>query len=189
MKNSVECKAKGKREKVDRVSTQTKSDRDSETESIGRIAESINRTEDLEEKQVCVEVELTPTDHGRRCKSQKVNLLVDTGVHKSILCGTDWARLQKVDPMLRPKQNHVTFSAYGSQDELPMIGRTKAILRNTAGGTVESMVYIAEGGNQSLLGLRDARALGIIKVNRAGENNTEVIDTVIEDGTRDYNLE
>ena len=49
--------------------------------------------------------------------------------------------------------DYLVFLPYGSRKELSMIGRTKASLRNTAGGTVELIVNIAKGGNQSLLGL------------------------------------
>ena len=84
-----------------------------------------------------MEVEITATDHGCRCISQELTLLVGAGVHKLILCGTNWATLRRMDPMLRPKVNGVKFLAYGSRKELPMIGRIKAIQRNRGGGTVE----------------------------------------------------
>ena len=80
IKNLLECKAKGKKEKVDRIKAETNSDQDSDRDSIGRIMNRIYRMEDgQEEKQVCVTVEFTATDHGCRCTSQKLTLLVMQG--------------------------------------------------------------------------------------------------------------
>ena len=94
---------------------------------------------------------------------------MDTGVHKTILCGAEWRMLRQADPSLWPKLCKVKFTPYGTSDTLDMIGRTKGIIKNEAGRQMSTNVYIARGGHQSLLGLKDARALGIITINREGE--------------------
>ena len=53
--------------------------------------------------------------------------MVDTGVYKTILYGTDWKVLREADPNFRPKLCKVKFTRYGTQD---IIRRTKKILRN-----------------------------------------------------------
>ena len=92
-----------KKEKVDRVRLE-KSEADLDTGLVGHIAEQVNRTtQGGEDKQVMVEIKLTATDHGRICETQKVEFLVDTGVHKTILYGSHWRQLRKQDPTLRPR--------------------------------------------------------------------------------------
>ena len=91
-------------------------------------------------------------------------------MHKMILCGTEWKTLREVDPKLMPKLCKVKFTPYGTHDKLDMIGRTKVILRNEVGGQINTMVYIARGGHQSLLGLKDAKALGIMRINKEGDS-------------------
>ena len=68
---------------------------------------------------------------------------METGVHKTILCGSDWRQLRKQDPTLKPKVCKVRFAAYGASKDLEMLGRTKAKLTNMAGKQVNSIVYIA----------------------------------------------
>ena len=62
-----------------------------------------------------------------------------------------------------------------------MIGRSKAILKNAAGGLVGTIVYIVKGNNQSLLGLKDALSLGIVTINKDGvdvRDNLKGVETV-----------
>ena len=156
--------------KVKKVSQIRTEEASSDTDSLGRILERVNQAnQGEEEKYVWTKLHLVAMDHGRRCSSQAIYPLVDTGVYRTILCGQDWQRMKKADPSLRPKRCRVNFTPYGTRDQLDMIGRTKAILKNEAGGQVDTIVYIAKGGHQSLLGLKDARNLGIISVNKEGE--------------------
>ena len=91
-----ECKAKGKKEKVDRIKAETNSDQDSDRDSIGRIMNRIYRMEDgQEEKQVCVIVEFTATDHGCRCTSQKLTLLVMQGYINQSYVEQTWPHLEE----------------------------------------------------------------------------------------------
>ena len=184
MKGSQPCKAKAKvnkKEKVDRVKSE-KSEADSETDSVGHIREQVNRTtQEKEEKQVTVEIVLTAMDHGRMCEMQKVEFLVDTGVHKTILCGSDWRQLREQDLTLKPKVCKVRFAAYGASKDLEMQGRTEKKLMNMAGRQVNSIVYIARGRRQSLLGLKDSQALGIVQVNREGTCQDESVNTLQEE--------
>ena len=140
------CKFKtknNKKERVNQVRTE-KSEAESDMDLVGHIVEQVNRTaQKQEDKQVNVEIQLRAIDHGRICETQKVKFLVYTGVHKTILCGSDWRRLRKQDPTLRPKICKILFAAYKASSDLEMLGRTKAKLTNLAGGQVNSMVYIA----------------------------------------------
>ena len=135
-----------------------------------------------------VEIKLTATDHGRICETQKVEFLVDTGVHKTILCGSDWRQLRKQDPTPRPKICMIRFAAYGASKDLEMLGRTKAKLMNMAGRQVNSTMLIAQGGKQSLLGLKDSQALAIVQVNREGTCQDESVNTLQEEQS-DWKLE
>ena len=51
---------------------------------------------------------------------------------------------------------------------LPMLGRTKAVMRSVSGAEVRTIVYVVRGQQQSLLGLRDGEALGIIEIKPEG---------------------
>ena len=75
---------------------------------------------------------------------------------------------------------YVKFTAYGSETGLDMLGRTKAILTAPCGASHSSIVYIVKGTNQSLLGLKDATALGILKINPRGEVSDETVNQLEE---------
>ena len=49
------------------------------------------------------------------------------------------------------------------------MGQSKCILKAGAGAEVTTIVYVVKGAKDSLLGLRDGEALGIIKIQLEGE--------------------
>ena len=77
-------------------------------------------------------------------------------------------KVEKVEPSLQHKRCRVRFTPYGTTTGLQMIVRTKAILKNAAGGLVGTIVYIVKGNNQSRLGLKDEMSLGIVTINKDG---------------------
>ena len=73
-------------------------------------------------------------DHGRESKEVRISPVIDTGVTKTLICENDWNRMVKADPLLKAKRCRVKFTPYGTEIDLPMIGRTKAVLSNGAEG-------------------------------------------------------
>ena len=51
-------------------------------------------------------------------------------------------------------------------------------LKNQAGGTIKTRLYVVEGERESLLGKDDAIALGMIKVNPQGQEKCELSDRI-----------
>ena len=54
-----------------------------------------------------------------------------------------------------------------------MLGRARCILKAQAGATITTMVYVVRGAKESLLGLKDGEALGIIKIQPDGHRQLE----------------
>ena len=131
------------------------------------------KSQDNYETQVQVQIGITALDHSRKCSNQVLHPLVDTRVHMMIICGWDWRLMKNADPGLRPKILKVKFTPYGTNSKLDMIGQTKAVIWNNAGGQVDTMVYIAKGGGLSLLGLKDVKALGIMCFKKDEDGNGE----------------
>ena len=104
-----------------------------------------------------------------------MNLLIDSGVNRSLISEQDWNKIKLIDgekPVL--KKCDIKFSPFGTKYSLPMMGRTRALLRNEQGGVTRTVVCVVKGEKQSLLGLKDARALGIVKIDPAGESSEKI---------------
>ena len=57
-----------------------------------------------------------------------------------------------------------------------IIGRSKCRLQAEAGATINTMVYVAKGQEQPLLGLGDAKRLGILSINmKGGARKTDMV--------------
>ena len=80
---------------------------------------------------------------------------MDSGVHKTLLSERDWQKLAKGERKVKIKRCKVNFTPYGTKINLPMLGRTKAILQARSGATLQTIVYVVKGQKQSLLGLKD----------------------------------
>ena len=90
-------------------------------------------------------------------------------------------KVEKAGAKFTEEKCKVRFTPYGTTTGLQMIGRSKAILKNAAGGLVGTIVYIVKGNNQSLLGLKDALSLGIVTINKDGvdvRDNLKGVKTV-----------
>ena len=177
-KGSSACKKKKKtktekstKQKVNEVSEEDTEDTDS---SVGRVVESgsekVNAANQQSVKNITTHLKLTALDKGRPSDEVDVELLVDSGVHKTLLSERDWQKLAKGDRKAKIKRCKVNFTPYGTKINLPMLGRTKAILQARSGATLRTIVYVVKGQKQSLLGLKDGQALGIIEINPEGKS-------------------
>ena len=136
-----------------------------------RAAGEISRATDLN---------ITVLDQSRKAKDVKVQFLIDSGVHKTLLSEEHWSQV-KASPNTRPpklKKNKVKFVPFGTKLNLAILGRTKCTLHAKGGACITTIVYVVKGTKESLLGLRDGKALGIIKIQPEGETVRQ-FETVI----------
>ena len=115
-------------------------------------------------------------DHKKKAEEMEVELLVDSGVNKTLLSEKDW---EKVKPKLKGKpatlkKSHTKFSPFGTELKLPMLGRTRCQMVARCGRQITTIVYVVKGESQSLLGLRDGKALGIISIDPEGSYTQKV---------------
>ena len=54
--------------------------------------------------------------------------------NKTLICEKEWKKMVKADPLLKTKRCRIKFTPFGTEMDLPMIGRTKAVLSNGVGG-------------------------------------------------------
>ena len=128
---------------------------------------------DISEK---AKIKLTVMDHKKKAEEIEVELLVDSGVNKTLLSEKDW---EKVKPKLKGKpatlkKSHTKFSPFGTELKLPMLGRTRCQMVARCGRQITTIVYVVKGESQSLLGLRDGKALGITSIDPEGSYTQKV---------------
>ena len=177
-KGSAACKGKKpaggkkkKKEKANQVEELSKAgDEESDTDSIGRVAEIVRATGGSK-KSKTADIQLTVLDHGQQAKQLPVKLLIDSGVYRTLLSEEDWQQVQagKNNRMPKLKRNKVKLVPYGTSQNLEVMGRSKCILMAGAGAEVTTIIYVVKGAKESLLGLRDGEGLGIIKIQPEGE--------------------
>ena len=176
-KGSAACKApKVKVKSVAGEDKDTGSDTDSDT--IGRVMEENVEVVRASTKKgdAKAKVSITVLDHGRPSQETHVRLLIDSGVNKTLISDKDWAKVRQrpgENPM-KLKRVKTSFTPFGTNFKLPVIGRTKCVMRAAAGAEITTIVYVVVGEAEGLLGLLDAEKLGIIKINPEGERS-EVI--------------
>ena len=84
----------------------------------------------------------------------KFEPLTDTGVRRTIINKTDWARISGECEVTPTK---LKFRPYGTDKQLPIIGRAKVQLKAVAGAVIETYVYVNnDAAESSLLGEKDA---------------------------------
>ena len=178
-KGSAACKGKkavgGKKKKKDERANQVNempevTDGHSDTDSIGRVVEIVRAAGD-NAKNKTADVQMTVLDHGQPAKELTVEFLIDSGVYRTLLTEEQWQRVQAAKNHRRPtlKRNRVKLVPYGTSQGLTVLGRSKCMLTAKAGAKVETIVYVVRGAKESLLGLRDGEALGIIRIQPEGE--------------------
>ena len=136
-----------------------------------------------QEKNRRARVHLTVLDHGIEKERGTVDLLIDSGVHKTLVSEKDWDRLQDrntVKERSQLKVNRRKFRPYGTECTLPILGRIKCYMRAVGGKVVKAMIYIVQGETESLLGLKDAEALGILQIRPEGKEPEEQVGQLYE---------
>ena len=113
-------------------------------------------------------------DHGEEGEATEVELLIDSGVNKTLISEKDWklikkSYLRKGQKVPKLKKSFTIFSPFGTNMKLPIMGRTKCRLEAACGRTTRTIVFIVKGKKQSLLGLKDGKNLGIIEINPEGK--------------------
>ena len=101
--------------------------------------------------------QLTVNQHG-------IEFFLDSGCHKTLL------PLQLYQPTMGPLQPSQTkFHPYSTTSYLPIAGQLPASLQTCNGTTHSTTIYVMDGHHtEPLLGDTDAKALGILTINRDG---------------------
>ena len=170
-KGSAACEAqrqKGQRRQKPERTRAVTDDVESETDSdsMGRVIE--HTTEGVRALQghtsKSAEVKIVALEHGTASQAATVKLLIDSGVNNTLLSEADWAKIKskKGNPNLKLKKNKTNFTLFGTNIRLPIRGRTKCQFTAACGAQINTIAYVVEGEEQSLLGLKDGEALGII---------------------------
>ena len=86
-------------------------------------------------------------DHGVESKTAKMELVVDTGVGRTLISEKAWLKLKPHKGERKPllKRNDRKFVPFGTDGKLECIGRSKATLEATAGAKVTTIVYVIRG--------------------------------------------
>ena len=135
------------------------SDEGGDANGIGRVVETVRATGD-EVKSRTADLRMTIVDHGQAAQPLTVNMLIDSGVYRTLLLEKDWQRVQAGGNGKKPKlkSNDITFRPYGPSQPLVVLGRSKCTLTAGGGAEVNTFVYVVRGAKESLLGLRDGEA-------------------------------
>ena len=176
-KGSAACKKKkpagGKKKKTERANKVEEADDEaSETDStgVGRVAEVVRSASDGK-KNKTADILLTILDHGKQAKQLTARFLIDSGVYRTLLSEEQWRQVRADKDNRKPKlkRNRVKLVPYGTSQNLEVMGRSKCTMIAEAGAQVDTIVYVVKGAKESLLGLKDGEALGIIKIQPEGE--------------------
>merc|ERR1712082_558522 len=97
---------------------------------------------------------------------------------RTLLSEEDWGKLCKANTDLKLRKNAVKFTPYGTAIRLPVMGRAKVVMQNQRGKHLKTMVYVVQGQTESLLGKRDAEALGILQIALEGAAPSEQVNRI-----------
>ena len=92
-------------------------------------------------------VSLTALDHDRPSQNTGMELLIDSGVNKTLLSEEDWRKVRpkKGEAKIKLKKCYTKFSPFGTNVKLPMLGRTKCKMTASGGASITTMVCGAGG--------------------------------------------
>ena len=185
MKGTPACKEfKGtpayKKAKPKKKKEQTRAVNDSELDSTDSDSEDINRVEEVraagdKKKSRTSNIMFYPINKDKEGEAGNVSFLVDSGVHKTLLSEEDWMRVRN---NFKLKKNKTKFIPFGTQTRLPMMGKSKCVLKTKSGKMRRTVVYVVKGNSPSLLGLREGEALGVINITVEGGKPREMIAQV-----------
>ena len=88
----------------------------------------------------------TVRDHGKPSRETNLNMLIDSGVHKTIISEKDWnlVKPKSGEKMLKLKKCKTKFRPFGTKVYLLIMGRIKASMRMTSGAKMK-MIYVVKG--------------------------------------------
>ena len=178
-KGKSKKKDKKKKRHVKRLESSSEEEESSDDEtSTSGSASSINRVEMVgaargshgtEEAQVKVHIRPREGKH-----SQEVEWTADSGVGRSLISERDWEKVKETNAGIKLDRNDITFKPYSTDKKVPVKGKAKVVLRCEAGKKIKTTVYIVQGEKESLLGKKDAEALGIISLYPKGSQPERV---------------
>jgi hypothetical protein len=142
---------------------------DSEDASVGRVVEQMKQSSNLVKHSRRSKVQVASVGQGLEVPSSKLDLVIDTGSYRTLINEDDWIMMKFHNSKLKLEESKRKFRAYGSGAELPILGRSKCQLMAASGASVVTRVYVMEGKSDSLLGLREAEALGVVAISSQGK--------------------
>ena len=160
-----ERKEKDKKEKE--ISGKVEYSESSGEESSSRIlVTTVGRVKNKGESTILTEIEISDIN-GEGGK--EIELATDTGVSKTILNRKDWEKIQNRCKLIGTK---IRFRPWGTQEQLPIMGRAKIQMRAKAGAVITTYVYPSrDEKDTSLQGKKDAVRLGIVHINLEGKKH------------------
>ena len=175
-------KTKSKKVKTRNVKEESSEDTES-SESVGRVKEEPtenvrsveNETKSKGEETAKVSIQTLSLQD--KSEDTNVSLLIDSGVKRTLLSEKDWRKMKpmKGQKPIQLKTCYTKFCPFGTNYSLPMLGRVRAILTSASGATTRTVVYVVKGEKQSLLGLKDGKALGIITITPEGRSKEQEV--------------
>ena len=161
-----------KPKKVDKARQVQEEETDSDSEGVGRVTEvePVRAVRHADARKATVT--MTGVDKGTPGVATQTQLLIDSGVHKTLISEKDWKQISRRNAdgyQIKLKINKTKFRPYGTNMSLPILGRTKCRMTAENGQEVFTIVYVVRGETESLLGLKDGEALGIINIDPKGK--------------------
>ena len=142
---------------------------DSDDEAVGRVVEQMKQSSNLVKHSRRSKVQVASVGQGLEVSSSKMDLVIDTGSYRTLINEEDWIMMKFHNTKLKLEETKRKFRAYGSTKELPVLGRSKCLVMAASGSSVVTRVYVMKGKSSSLLGLREAEALGVLVISSKGE--------------------
>ena len=165
-------KHKGKGgDKARQVAEGSTEDTDSEEVDRVMIDEPVRAVKHENSRKARVDITLTVVDHKVPGRPGQVQLLIDSGVYKTLLSEKDWKLVAKKDSgtgKMRLKINRTKFQPFGTNLYLPILGCTKCRIKSMSVQEVFTIVYVVKDATESLLGLKDAEASALYRSIRRG---------------------
>ena len=105
--------------------------------------------------------------------NKEIQLYVDSGCKKTIIPQTQYTK-----SLVLIKPSKTRFRPYGTQEHLTTLGEVPACLQSSNGAKHSTTIYVVQGHKiEPLLGDEDAKALGILTINKGG-HNPQTPDTI-----------
>ena len=151
------CKTKQKSSNFGQVSSASESDSE---ESSGRVVVGKLNSSSISAK-------LSTQGPLNDAQMEDISFATDTGISKTVLNRIDWSKIKDGCRFVKTSKR---FRPYGTHYHLPIKGKALVELEAENGARIDTWVYVNNDPKEtSLLGERDARRLGIVKLNLKGE--------------------